>query len=222
MTARQVRNEITRLLKKYASARDSGAYGVIPASISQGKLYEAYVLALVTRELVTKEGVNLRLVNDSYVHLKSAPGPINRDYPHIEVEQSGHPIGDLWTDVEFVSLSCWKQGRSATAGKGDYHELDVLLAVPGADDRPLPDQILLGVECKHTNYEKNLLREILGVRRELSFIVDPRRTAFRSWPRTEVPANPPSCLLVFTSDPAVTQYSAPGGFFGIDFHHEPM
>ena len=49
-----------------------------------------------------------------------------------------------------------------------------------------------------------------------------RPTNFKVWPRTRVPANPASCLLVYSTDAAVNDYAAPGQMFGIDFIHEPM
>jgi hypothetical protein len=81
---------------------------------------------------------------------------------------------------------------------------------------------LLGVECKNTGYSKDLLRSILGVRRELSYITDrPRPTAFAQWPHATVHANPPSCLLVYSTDPKVKSYASPGDVFEIDFFHYP-
>jgi len=105
---------------------------------------------------------------------------------------------------------------------GDYHELDILIVDAGSSGRPRYDQIWLGVECKNTGYGKELLREILGVRRELSLLTDAKFTRFQNWPRMTVPANPPSCLMVYSSDEDVMDYAAPGLMFGIDFVHEPM
>jgi hypothetical protein len=59
------------------------------------------------------------------------------------------------------------------------------------------------------------------VRRELSFVAPPEPTSFANWPRANVPANPPSCLLVYCSSQAVQQYKDPGKTFGIDFYFEP-
>ena len=93
---------------------------------------------------------------------------------------------------------------------------------PGLSDRPYPEDIRFGVECKSADYEKKLLREILGIRRELSYLTQPQATGFSSWPRPTVPATPPSCLLVYSTDPVVLRYSSPGATFGIDFFHEPL
>jgi len=76
------------------------------------------------------------------------------------------------------------------------------------------------VECKNTGYTKDLLKSILGIRRELSLLRDDQRTRFSKWPRRLVPADPPSCLLVYSTDSAVLDYASPGEVFGIDFVHE--
>jgi hypothetical protein len=65
-----------------------------------------------------------------------------------------------------------------------------------------------------------LLREILGVLRELSFLHVPVPTRFVKWPRSNVPADPPSSLPVFCTDASVSNYADPGDVFGIDFIHE--
>jgi hypothetical protein len=87
---------------------------------------------------------------------------------------------------------------------------------------PSAHTIWLGVECKNTGYTKNLLKEILGIRRELSLLKSSRSTRFSNWPRSSVPAEPLSCLMVYSTDQAVSGYSGPGGVFGIDFVHEPV
>lgn len=204
------------------SPSKGGLRSLLPKSITAGKLYEAYILGVVSRDLVTKEGLQLRLVNGKKVALKSSPGPINRAYPHIQVFKHGTHTANLWTDVEFTSLSYGLTGKLSAPDRGQYHELDIVLTPPAVSGRPGAEDIWLGVECKHTGYGKNLLREILGVRRELSYFGSPVRTNFRTWPQSHVPARPPSCLLVYSTDTQVTAYSSPGATFGIEFLHAPL
>src|SRR6266700_5347537 len=221
MTPQQLKDKISRAFARYLGVTSNQGTQLIPSGVA-GKVYEAYVLSLVARDLVTKEGCQLRLNRGSRVQLKSSVGPINRAYPHIQVSRGGMPLGEMWTDVAFLSLSFWRNPQSATPTKGDVHELDILLTVPRAAAHPTPKEILMGIECKHTAYERRLLREILGVRRELSLLSDATPTAFKSWPRPTVPADPPSCLLVYSSSPAITSYAAPGVFSGINFLHQPV
>jgi hypothetical protein len=221
MTRRQIHKKLKDAFRRYLGVSSTTTQGLVPQTVSAGKLYEAHVLSLVVERLVNAEGYSLVLVGGKKLQLKSAPGPINRMYPRIELRRNGNCVAELWTDVEFMSLSYCKGGASVAA-KGDYHELDVIIVDPGLTGRPRCDAIWLGIECKNTGYEKNLLKEILGIRRELSFVDHQQPTKFRAWPRTMVPASPASCLMVYATDGDVKDYATPGQMFGIDFVHEPM
>ena len=223
MTMEEVRNRIDAAFRTFTSTADPSHYSALLSSnAAAGKLYEAFVLTKVAEKLVTQERMSLTLVNTNDIALKSAPGRINRRYPRIDATRDGETVAELWTDVEFLSLSYCRQRLHTSPTLGDYHELDILMVQPGLNDRPHPDDIQLGVECKSSGYEKKLLKEILGIRRELSVLALPTSTGFSSWPRPTVPATPPSCLLVYSSDPVVARYSSPGATFGIDFVHEPL
>lgn len=221
MNKKTLKAKITKALGKGISAKTSALADLIPESLTAGKAYEAYVLGLVCERLHFDEGLSLRLVGGTKIALKSSPGPINTSYPHIEVFQGTQHIANIWTDVEFKALSAIKSGKNSLS-LGDYHEMDIAVVVPNAAARPTPEQVLLLVECKNTGYQKSLLREILGIRRELSVLSHPSPTSFSIWPRSTVPADPPSCITVFSTDPAVLSYCGPGTTFGIDFFHEPL
>jgi len=221
MTVDEIKKAITRAFMIYTQATRSQAQGLAPTrSLTTGKLYEAYALAAIAENLTKRERLRLRLSSGSIVALKSSHGPINRDFPRIDVyDTADHRIAEIWTDVEFLTLSY--AGSSPTPG--EYHELDIVMVGVGATRRPKHDSIWLGAECKHRGYTKNLLKEILGIRRELSYLQQPRSTKFAAWPRNTVPANPASCLIVYSTDPRVSLYNdPPGRTFGIDFIHEPL
>lgn len=223
MNKKAVKAKVEALLKKFAAATSQEAYSsVIPKSLTTGKLYEAHVLSLVIEKLAVQEGYRVVLKNSLFLPLKSAPGPINRSYAYFELWQGRTLCAEIWTDVEFLSLSYSQRGSASMPGKGDYHELDIIVAEPGLSGRPGHTTIWLGVECKNTGYTKNLLKEILGIRRELSLLQADEKTRFSSWPRTMVPARPASCLMVYSTDQAVSGYSGPGDVFGIDFVYEPI
>jgi hypothetical protein len=209
MTAEDLKARITDMFENLFPTATEPELDLVPRALTDGKM------------LATREGLSLRIVNGNFLQLKSSHGPINRRYPYIEVYRGNSILGEIWTDVEFLTLS-YAQASRYTLTKGDYHELDILMLTPGSDDRPRNDQILIGVECKNLSYDKGLLKDILGIRRELSFLQDDQKTAFSSWPRTVVPAKPPSCLLVYSSSPEVLEYANPGEVFGIDFYHEAL
>lgn len=221
MNKKTLKAKITKALRKGVAGTKSEVEGLVPKAFTAGKLYEAYVLALVCQRLKNHEGCTLKLIGSTKVALKSSPGPINPSYPHIEVTKGGAHLADIWTDVEFTSLSA-AHGGGTSPSLGDYHEIDIAMVKPGATSRPHPEHIMLAAECKNTGYQKSLLREILGIRRELSLLTDQQSTAFSTWPRSQVPANPASCVLVYSTDAGVTSYMGPSAFFGIDFFHEPL
>jgi len=221
MTANQLKNKIANAFSSVLNISKSNASKLLPSKLTSGKAYEAHVLSLVCENLKYEEGCKLALKGGSNLVLKTSYGPINRSYPWIEVSRQGKIVGEIFTDVEFLTLSYYHQSHQSPK-PGNFHELDILLVKEGITDRPQHSDILLGVECKNTGYTKSLLKEILGIRREMSFLVESNNTAFKTWPRAFVPANPSSCLLVYSTSSRVTQYSDPGNTFGIDFIHYEM
>ncbi|MBO9533764.1 MAG: hypothetical protein J7513_12415 [Solirubrobacteraceae bacterium] len=219
------RRAIDDILDSYRdAARTDTAESLLPERLTTGKAYEAWVLCEVLERLHHDEGCDIRLVGSDAVRLKSSGGPINRSYAHfVATRRSDSRQFEVWTDVEFSALSAALEGRSgASLSRCDYHELDIVIVPAGTWGRPNPAELLVGVECKNLDYQKDMLRSLLGVRRELSFLQDPRPTAFRRWPRASVPANPPSCLLAYGTDPNIIDFADPGRVFGIDFHFEPL
>lgn len=187
-----------------------------------GKVYEAWVLSIVLDRLEQVEGLHVMLVGGTKVHLKSSPGPINSNYPHFRVARAGGAHYDIWTDVEFATLSYAMSGKTGKPSQAHRHELDIVVVKDGVSGHPGHDEVVLGIECKNTGFEKVMARAALGVRRELSFLQEDRPTAFNSWPRSTVPADPPSVLLVYSTDASVEGYNDAGCKFGVDFHYEPM
>jgi len=221
MNKAQIRKQLASAFKKHLSVERETVARLVPASVTEGKLYEAYVLSRIVAKLVDDEGFSLVLVGGPKLKLKSSPGPINRSYPHIELHRYGNCVAELWTDVKFLTLS-YSRLMSPSLTRGSYHELDIVVVDAGITGRPPHSAVWLGIECKNTSYQKGLLKEILGVRRELSLFTGPIKTKFSTWPRPYAPADPPSCLVVFATDAAVLEYSEPGEVFGIDFFHEAM
>lgn len=221
MNKKALKAKITKALRKGINGSKAALSDLIPPSLTAGKIYEAYVLGVVCQKLHASEGLTITLVGGKRLALKSSPGPINHSYPHLRMTKGSTHVANIWTDIEFSALSALNSTGS-TPTNGEYHEADIAMVAVNCAARPKPYEVYLVVECKNTGYQKSLLREILGVRRELSFLVQPEPTMFSSWPRSHVPAHPPSCICVYSTDPAVLGYAAPGTFFGIDFYHEPL
>lgn len=221
MTKKGLKAKITAALRSGIKNSTASIANLVPGALTAGKLYEAYVLGLLCQRLQLHEGMQFTLVGGKKIRLKSSPGPINPNYPCIHVAKNGQHVATIWTDIEFVALSAHTSGAT-TFSSGEYHEMDIALVSPKSHGRPKPDEIHLAVECKNTGYQKSLLREILGIRRELSLLQVAQPSFFNAWPRAQVPADPPSCIAVFSTDASVLKFAAPGAFFGIDFYHEPL
>lgn len=213
----KIKEKITKTFAECLDVDIVTAGGLLPQASTAGKIYEAFILAEVCKNLREVEGCELMLRGGSKLVLKSSPGPINRKYPWIDVIRAGQVIAEIFTDVEFLSMSHSLRGSQGKVTRGDYHEIDIALVAPGAKGRPSYNQIFVAVECKNATYIKSMLKEILGVRRELSVLQDPTPTRFKQWPAKEVPAYPSSCVLVYSSSPDVKDFAAPGETFGIQF-----
>lgn len=222
MSLADAKKKIESILGTY-SVSGTPAIGLVPSKLTSGKVYEFWVLCEVLERMSADEGYSVALMHSTKVVLKSAPGPINRKYPYFRLQHRSKPDLEVWTDVEFMSLSSQRPyPKPVATDPGDYHELDIVVVPAGSTGRPLYSDVRIGVECKNTGYTKELLRAMLGVRRELSLLAHDEPTGFDTWPRDAVPANPSSCVLVYSTDAAVANYASPGKTFGIDFVSFPI
>ena len=222
--------EIRRVLGAYRAARPTDQATL--TVLTDGKLYELFVLADVVKELVGR-GYSLRFVGStptpkktaaghSTLKFKAGPGMIKLSDSHFEVIAPAVPAPAfrIFVDIEFNTLG--QQHTSAT-DDSRRHEIDIIVttAVNGYPDH---DQIVLGVECKAVaNFGKALVKEALGVRRELSYFHDfPLPSALNmpgTWPPIEVEAEPPSEYRLVYLDAKGNNYSGSPGAFGIEFRH---
>jgi hypothetical protein len=225
LTLSQATMKVNKVFSGYGGA--STTLGpLVPAGWLEGKVYEAWVLTVLLESLRLIEQFQVTLIGGSNVHLKSSGGPINANYPRFLLTRPGAAPFEVWTDVEFSTMSfdmAHAQGLAGSSpGKPHKHELDIVVVPAGTCGYPAHNDIVIGIECKNTAFHKSMARAALGVRRELSLLAPDRPTQFASWPRSEVPAEPPSVLLVFSTDPAVADYNDAGAFYGVDFRYEPM
>lgn len=222
MSKKEIIDRISVAFSRVLRVPKSRALQLLPPSMTSGKMYEAHVLSIICEELKYKEGCSLVLKNGSKIVLKTSGGGINRKYPWIEVWRNGKLIGEIFTDIHFVSMSYFLSKKASPPSPGEYHELDIVMTKAGVVNKPEYNDILIGVECKHTEYNKSLLKEALGVRREMGLLSESNKTIFSRWPSCSVPSNPASCFLVYSSSNKVAAYEAPGKIFGIEFNHETL
>lgn len=209
--------------KKVEDFFDSHGRNVRPSLVRawEGKVYELYCLARTVEFLDGQPGVSVRLEDGRTgrtVDFKSSPGMIDRNRSHFVVGGMGAEL-ELHTDIEVQTLSSSLQG--GTGGLSAYHEIDLVL-VEGAQSRRRPrnDQIVLGVECKsQANFKKDVVRHVLGVRRELSFYrgPSPRRLMPPHGGCQFINADPDSEYWLAFVDPKGRLYRSGPGKFGIEF-----
>ena len=213
--------KLSEAKKRVEDFFDSHGQNVRPTLLrtGKGKVYELYCLARIVEFLQGLLGLSVRL-EGSTVDFKASPGMIDRNRSYFVVDGMGREL-ELHTDIEVRTLSSSLPG--GVSGLSSYHEIDVVL-LAGAQDRQRPahNQIVLGVECKaQANFKKDIVRQVLGVRRELSFYrgrasMSPIRRQGR---QHYVNAAPPSEYWLAFVDPKGMGYRTGPQRFGIEFKH---
>ena len=192
-------------------------------ALDKGKLYELYVLSELVRDLNSR-GFQLAFWG-SDIAFKAAPGKIKPSDPHFHVTAPNGVGYRLFVDIEFETMGTNLSGTSVQPDLSARHEIDLVLV---NTRRPYPryDEVLLGVECKCVvNFSKHIVKEALGIRRELSLLADPqfsKLTLAGGFPRVDVPAYPPSEFWLAYDDRKGNRYRSSPSRFGIDFRHIPL
>lgn len=216
----KIKAAITATLTANVGLSPAKVKALYPVKNVQGKLYEVHVLAHVLSTLTILEGCKISLVNVGPYRLKQKGGPVNRSYPYFKVERSNGYIGDIFTDTEFTGLS---YDTTRSLNNTDYHELDIAMFNPGVSGRPNYLEVIMAIECKATKFEKSTFREILGFRRELSFLDrNLHPTPFKKWFTKGVMARPASIHMCFSTDATINKYDQNAEVFGIQLFHEKM
>ena len=216
MDKSQAINAITSIFGRYRrlTPTDQG----LLSALSLGKLYELFVLSELLIDL-RHRGFFIHFVAGPTLKFKASPGKIKLADPHFRLIAPDRTQLGLFVDIEFHTLG---KSISNTADYSDRHELDIVL-VDATTDYPNHRNILLAVECKSTaSFEKSIVREALGIRRELSLLtgdVDSRLTRLGGGRPVSVPADPPSEFWLAYIDRTGTDYAQGPGAFGIEFRH---
>lgn len=192
--------------------------------LDKGKLYELYVLSELVHDLELR-GCTMEFRGSNIV-FKAAPGKIKSSDPHFVVTAPDGTRSRLFVDIEFETLGANHRQPQGAGGPdlSSRHELD-LVVVDTHSAYPGFDEVLLGVECKsQASFGKDIVKEVLGIRRELSYLapLQPSRLSKAgAWPVC-VPAEPASEFWLAYDDPKGDDYSASPAAFGIDFRHVPL
>ena len=195
---------------------------LILKALNDGKLYELYVLSLVVEDLANR-GFTLVFKGKS-LQFKGGHGKIKKADPHFEITapQSNTPSRYLFVDIEFETFG---STQISVTDKSLRHEVDIVV-VDIDQGYPTHANIDLGVECKAVaNFMKSILKEVLGVRRELSLLTAQAPSSLSvlgGAPPVYVPANPASEYWLSYIDPAGDSYQESPQAFGVQFKHMPI
>jgi len=218
MDRAQAIKEIERLFSHYKTLTSADTR--LLKALTDGKLYELYVLSHVVRELYAR-GFRLTFRGND-LQFKLSPGRIRPSDPHFEITSPDPLQRQLWlfVDIEFETLGAGRGG--GPPDRSHRHEIDIVI-VDVDYGYPTYLNIAFGVECKAVaNFDKSILKEVLGVRRELSLLADHQRSilsAHGGVPQVDVPANPPSEYWLAYTDSVGNLYQQSPAAFGIEFRH---
>lgn len=209
--------DIEALFAQYRTAQPTDQ--ALLQALTDGKLYELYVLA-DTVERLSARGFSLSFPFTT-LNFKASPGMIKASDPHFVVQapDPAAPQMGLYVDIEFDTLGHHQTGATDNSRR---HEIDIVLTV-ATSGYPAHDEIVLGIECKAVaNFGKGLIKEALGIRRELSLLSPPQSSALTTMggaPAVDVPANPPSEYWLSFIDPKGLNYADSPAVFGIVLRH---
>ena len=220
----KVENEIVNIFSIYKSITKTDTE--LLSGLAKGKLYEFYVLSTVLTDL-SQRGFQIALKFGT-LKFKGAPGTINHTDPHFEITA---PNRTKKLKL-FVSIEFWTQGARfsqtlSVSGTvihdySNYHELDIALVEEKATGYPKHDEIFLAVECKSGKFKKNYVREVLGIRRELSLYKTERPSCLTDLggkPAVRIRADPASEYWFAFIDKEGKKYRESPAEFGIDLRH---
>jgi len=216
-------NRLQQILRLYASARPSHVRGAVP-TLGKGKPYELYCLADLLEKLAVTEGLYYQFIHRGSLQFRQKGGPCSASFAHLHAFQNGAYFGTIWTDVVFAGLSAHDRvcQQQQTTTFGQLHELDICMVNNDGDGIICHEEIMVGVECKDRPFTNGLLKEVLGVRREMSFVQrgrPPFYTGLSEPTLAEVHSYPPSWLFVRGSNSNIQRYATPGDYFAIRFEH---
>lgn len=185
--------------------------------LRKGKLYELWVLAQVVQDLHAR-GFKL-VFNGRTLKFKAGPGQVNPSDGHFEILAPDGTRLWMFVDIEFQSLG---SSKTHVSDYSRLHELDIVVLLSTSPNPP-HDDIALGVECKCVaKFQKHLIKEALGVRRELSYfrnsVQESILTQLGGSP-VAVRARPPSEFWLAYIDPKGDQYDESPAAFGISLRH---
>lgn len=200
------------------------AYNAPKHASTTGKVYELYCLAKTVEVLVSR-GFKVKFIGTGLA-FKASGGKINLTDPYFEFWSpfEEHKKFRLYTDVQFWSLGSQqlKAQNANCSKKSGLHELDIVAVPDGVTGFPTNNELALGIECKSNGkFQKWILKQVLGVRREMSLLRHMQASTLSviGVHSVLVPAVPTSEFWLCYVDYSGRDYAQSAEIFGIEFKH---
>jgi len=209
------RERIDAVIEALTGLRGQGSAMAEVTSLRDGKMFEVLVLVWLFRKL-TESGYTVVAVNGTILELSSNPGSIDTNAMHFDVMVDGDTVAKIWNNVQFLgtgysaAVTNAEREPLSTPLAPDYHELDIAVTMPEVTNGLIPmEKVLIAIECKDRRLDKGMLRQVLGLRRELSFM----RESDNGWESIPIEGfstitsqSPPSRLFLCSSHPLPDGY----------------
>jgi hypothetical protein len=223
-TPKTVLTRLARAFRRHLGLGRGSAGALLRGARLYDKAYElSSMLEMLDRLKAHQTSLTFRLVQGRSLIFRGKGGPIQRsNWPFIRIRNGSQIVAEVWVDIECMALSYSLTGKKIQGRPyAKAHELDVVVIEPDTSEYPRPEQIYLGLEAKHRLFNKALLKELLGVRREMTFRSSLGRNRFAWWSGNLLPADPCSGLLAFCSNANIAKYQDLADFWGIKMIYHP-
>lgn len=206
---------IMKIFKRYNAHYSKSLKSISTSNI--GKTYELFTVAHLVEELAGRGYWINYSHRNAPLAFKAAPGAMKTSDPHFELTHPRSSVHfSLFVNVEFETLGSSRQ--SGVTDLSRRHELDIGIYSCYRNGYPSHDEVALGIECKAvTKLTKQMVRGVLGLRRELSVLSAPSRTRLAL--ASPQPADPPSELRLYSTDGRINNYTQSPAVFGVDLRH---
>ncbi len=164
MDLKAAKSAVASILRRYVRNQNSLFKAI---GNDQGKIYELFVLSVLVLCL-RQAGCNIAATT-SVIRFKGKPGFIQKKDTAFQVyDRSGKLVGIIHLNIQYHTLGA--SGSGLHPDLSFFHEFDISIARPKARAKPNYDDLMLGIECKSVGkMSKSFVREVLGLRREMSF-----------------------------------------------------
>jgi len=207
-------------------------------NLSDGKLYELFVLSIIVNKLQKEYGFSVSFTGDK-IKFREKGGLIKQIDPHFTLTKDNKTY-DLFVDVEVISIHFENtiEKDLQELDPSSYFESDITLVFPNIDNRrPKSSELIMLIECKSTtmkskypkktqSFNKNIIREIIGMRSFVSTHSEKKPSildmaAGRDAEKCKkIPANPASEVILYTADLRSHNYTDSPEKFGIEIVYQ--